>query len=218
MSKLETFTKNFQQLTAHANEKKADAKEDLNQFFTKEMINSIRSNVGVNLKHYGFIDEQTKSMLFIGQSNPNFYHGYGLPKETADKIKKLNPNFYVLAKLNIPNNLKGFIINKLISKSQNYSSMSSTPFINQWPFDLPLHLQIAVTETREKKSFTFPPSPSDAQIKQISQQLPLLHVIENITDQLEPILNEDEFRYALFTSKDTHTFLTPELSNWNENI
>lgn len=182
-------------------------------------VTKIKIYVGRNLDWHGIEDPETNQLTFIGRSQPHSYIGVSLdlqqsgfkPKDArkVEKgLKKMKPIFWVAASVQLPE-----------SKFKRFWSTPPTLYSKRGDLTVnygqyPLQLQIAVEETGEVKRLDFPPglrlSKEDKQ--RFTEMLPLLSVIENVTNNMQPIKNPAEFPSERFLSQDTDTFLFPKLS------
>lgn len=189
----ERLRDNLPEFVNKVNKIQSETESQINKFYTTYRVEEIRSHTGTNLRHYGVYDDKSGHLIFIGHSTPTVRGGYGLAEEVAEKINILKANFWVVANVNYPCGLKGRLTRLITS-----------------PFDLPIHMQVAVEKTGELKKLTLPRSLNKHQIEEMGKKLPLLYVLEKVTEEMGPV-RTCEFPWDYFKQKETQGFLLSEL-------
>lgn len=189
----ERLRKNLPEFVNKANKIQTENESRANKFVTTNKVEEIRNHTEINLRHCGVYDDISGQHIFIGYSAPVVRGGYGLAEEVAEKINELKANFWIVANVNYPRGLKGRLTRLITS-----------------PLDLPIHMQVAVDNTGELKKLTLPRSLNKHQIEEMGKKLPLLYVLEKVTEEMEPV-RTTEFPWDYFKQKETSSFLLPEL-------
>jgi len=175
-------------------------------------ITEIKLNVGRNLKHYGIEDTKTKQLIFMGHSQLHGSRsilGLGIEDEIRieNVLREMDPKFWIVASVQLPESRFKRVLTPAPAIHLKWMTLSVD--YGQYP----LLLQIAAEETGEVRRLNFPPglylNKKDKEV--FTRMLPLLSLVENITDRMEPVTNPSHFPLDYFKQKDTTTFLLPEL-------